>query len=300
METEQLYAEWKPMLTALAYRMLGSWMDAEDIVQEAFIAIKDVPEEHMRSGKSYLSKVVANRCIDKLRSASHRREAYVGPWLPEPVLSEGMARPEGDPLQEAIVKESISMAYLLLLQQLTPTERIVFLLREVFGYEYDEIADIAQKSPANCRQIFRRAKRSIGAAGAAVRPAAPTKKAAALVERFAEAVASGNMKLLLEVVSSDASLVIDGGGKVKAALRPLLGLERIGRFFLGIMPELPPDLTVDYGEINGAPGLRLISGGRLIGAAAFRFGSERIEHIYLVLNPEKLGAVRTSAAEQQR
>lgn len=291
METEQLYREHRSMLIGLAYRMLGSVVDAEDIVQDAFIAFAQVPEENVRSAKSYLCKMVANRCIDKLRGSVSKRETYIGPWLPEPVITDDRGSMEGDPLNRYVHKESLSTAYLLLLQQLTWTERAVFLLREVLDFDYDEIAEIVGKSSVNCRQIFRRAKRSIGEAP--LTTPALQGKTTELVLRFAEAMQSGSVPKLLEVLAADAVLRSDGGGKILAATKPILGADRIIRFFMGILAKAEGAYSFGFAEANGLGAIVTHKDGRPHGVLSFEVRGEQIVNLYYVVNPEKMTRLHT-------
>ncbi|WP_409179017.1 RNA polymerase sigma factor SigJ [Brevibacillus fortis] len=284
MEVEDLYKSLRPSLISLAYRMMGSMMDAEDIVQETFLSIEKVPSDLVKDAKSYLFRSVSNRCIDRLRAQSKHREAYVGPWLPQPIMSDGNG--QIDPLEGYIRKETISMAYLFLIHQLSWTERVVFLLREVLQYEYEEIAKIVDKSSTNCRQIFRRAKRSLGDIppfNVGMEP-----DTTHLIEQFAQALLSGDMKILLEVLTSDTILYMDGGGKVKAPLRPLFGHDRIARFFIGIFPEFPVDFSFKLREINTQPGLVFYAGEQLFATISFDIQDNHIVNMYAVLNPDKL------------
>ncbi|MFB9325674.1 RNA polymerase sigma-70 factor [Paenibacillus aurantiacus] len=286
METELLYREHRGMLVGLAYRMLGSAADAEDIVQDTFIAFAQVPEENVRSAKSYLCKMVANRCIDKLRGSVSKRETYIGPWLPEPVITDEGGGMEGDPLSRYVHKESLSTAYLLLLQQLTWTERAVFLLREVLDFDYDEIAEIVGKSSVNCRQIFRRAKRSIGEAPLAT-PALQG-KTTELVLRFAEAMQSGSVPKLLEVLAADAVMRNDGGGRILAATKPILGADRIIRFFLGILAKAEGAYSFAFAEVNGLSAIVTFKNGSPHGVLSFEVRDDRIVNLFYVVNPDKL------------
>ncbi|TNJ62624.1 RNA polymerase sigma-70 factor [Paenibacillus hemerocallicola] len=298
---EQLYASYKPLLFSLAYRMLGSVMDAEDIVQEAFLSLNAAPEpERIRSGKSYLCKIVTNRCIDRLRSAQKQRELYVGPWLPEPIVADDSDLGD-DPLQAYVRNESVSTAYLLLLQQLSWVERAVFLLREVLQYEYDEIADIVGKSSTNCRQIFHRAKRSIGVrppvdeeAGSASRKQTEAlgEHTAQLVNRFVHALSTGDLGTLMNLLAKDAALYSDGGGKVRAAVRPILGAERIVPFLAGILEKAPPGFSYKTSVVNGQTGIVTYVDGEPSTVISFHVENDLLEAIYIVLNPDKLGNVR--------
>ncbi|WP_308635394.1 RNA polymerase sigma-70 factor [Paenibacillus silvisoli] len=288
------YEAYRPLLFGLAYRLLGSVMDAEDAVQEAYLYVSEKRPEHVGNPKAYLCKIVTNRCIDLLRSTRKQREVYVGPWLPEPLVQEEEA--EG-PDDRYLQKESISTAYLLLLQQLSWVERAVFLLREVLQYEYDEIAEIVGKSSTNCRQIFRRAKAAISRLPEQPSPqqqaASPSPRPAPLpqpVEQFVQALLSGNMGQLLSVVRADAVLYSDGGGKVKAAVRPIAGAERIAAYFNGLQTK-QPDLISRYvlSEVNRDIGIIGYDQDRQpYFVLSFEMQDGQIASFYLVVNPDKL------------
>ena len=234
-------------------------MDAEDVVQEAFLYVNETNLAHVHNPKAYLCKIVTNRCIDKLRSASKKREVYVGPWLPEPLIMSADNQTEPDRYYSQ--KESLSTAYLLLLQQLSWVERAVFLLREVLQYEYDEIAEIVGKSSTNCRQIFRRAKSAISSIpersdDTKVELKQPVlEQTSAVVEQFVQALVSGNIGQLLNIVKTDAVLYSDGGGKVNAAIRPIKGAERIAMFFSGLLSKVPPGFSYSLATVNGQLGI---------------------------------------------
>ncbi|MDQ6420601.1 sigma-70 family RNA polymerase sigma factor [Paenibacillus sp. LHD-117] len=213
MDIESLYNAYRRELFALSYRMLGSVMDAEDIVQETFLAFsQSANADAIKNERAYLYKIATNRCLDLLRSSAKKRELYVGPWLPEPLL--GNDPVEGDPAEAYVRRESMSTAYLMLLQQLNAVERAIFLLRELYRYSYDEIADIVGKSSANCRQIFVRAQRSIHD-GKPEHPPVPV--ADSVVKAFVQSVKQGDTSRMLELVSDSVVFLSDGGGKVKAA-----------------------------------------------------------------------------------
>lgn len=294
---EQLYASYKPLLFSLAYRMLGSVMDAEDIVHEAFLSLNAAEEpERIRSMKSYLCKIVTNRCIDRLRSAQKQRELYVGPWLPEPIVADEADR-NADPLQVYVRQESISTAYLLLLQQLSCVERAVFLLREVLQYEYDEIADIVGKSSTNCRQIFHRAKRSLGNLPSAAEGDDPTarrqskpfgEQTGPLVHRFVHALATGDLDALMNVLAKDAVVYSDGGGKVKAAVRPIVGAERVVPFLAGVVAKSPPGYSHKLAIVNGQSGIVAYTHGKPYTVLSFHVEHGLLANIYILLNPDKL------------
>ena len=228
------FERYRSLLFSIAYRMLGSVADAEEILQEAYLRWREAPEAEVRSPKSYLSAVVTRLSIDRLRSARAWREEYVGPWLPEPLVTEG-AEEVADSIE---LDESLSMAFLVLLESLNPMERAVFLLREVFDYDYGEISRIVERSEDNCRQIARRARQSV----AARRPSfeqSPEQKER-LTERFVEACMSGDMQGLVGLLCEDVTLWSDGGGKVAAAPYPIHGPERVARFLLGVLRTVPP------------------------------------------------------------
>lgn len=273
----------RPLLFSIAYRMLGTVMDAEDIVQEAFVRWRRAPEGEVRSPKAYLSAVVTHLCIDQLRSARARREEYVGPWLPEPLLTDQNVEVAG----AAALNESLSMAFLVLLESLTPMERAVFLLREVFDYDYPEISRVVRKTEANCRQIAHRARNSI----AARRPRfeRSLEQEERLTERFLEACLDGDMEGLLALLSKDIALWSDGGGKVTAARNPIHGADKVARFLFGILAKAPPGFVVRRASINGRPGfVSYFEDGCPQSVATFDVAEGSIQAIHLVVNPEKL------------
>lgn len=282
METEQLYQTYKPLLFSIAYRMTGSVADAEDLVQEAFLTYNRVSgEKVIENEKAYLCKIVMNSSIDKLRSAANKREIYVGEWLPEPLVDEG-----NDPAHTYLMKESISTAYLLLLQQLTEDERATYLLREVFQYSYEEIAGIVEKSSTNCRQIFHRAKKSMDS-----RPTTSTldfQSMKSSVEQFTVALQKGNIPKMLELLKTDSVFISDGGGKVKAALNPIYTAERIVLLFTGIMKKLPEKARLEFEVVNGYPGVVVSINDYVTYAVSMDFLDDKISRIFMVSNPDKL------------
>jgi len=289
---ESLYSTLKPLLFSLAYRMLGSVMDAEDVIHESFLALRRAGLEHVGNVRAYLCKIVTNRCVDLLQSSAKKRELYPGPWLPEPLVGEtGGTVKSDDPLQSYVHKESLATAYLLLLQQLSYVERAVFLLREALQYDYDEIADIVGKSSVNCRQIYHRAKRSLGnrAEGAdggapAVNPAAHAR----LVEQFGRALANADVDQLMNVLSADATLIMDGGGKIAAPPRAVVGSLRVAHFLAKLPATLPPDTVYHLTDVNGWLGVVAQTRDQTIAVASFRAEHDRIVELYAVVNPDKL------------
>ncbi|PEP30299.1 sigma-70 family RNA polymerase sigma factor [Bacillus wiedmannii] len=282
METEQLYETYQSLLFSLAYRILGSVMDAEDIVHDVFISLNNMEDvQTIENMRAYLCKMVTNRSIDKLRSAAHKRNVYVGMWLPEPFVEE-----VDDPSESFVMKESISTAYLLLLQQLSEVERVVFILREVFSYEYEEIASIVDKSSANCRKIFQRARKSIS--DKPKQSTLSTKKMAAYVEKFVSSLQCGDAQGMLEVLKTDAILKADGGGKATTAMHPIYSADRIIRLFFGIGKKFPEEYNVDYKMVNGAPGVIVKVNNKVTYVLSFTFENEKISNIYMMVNSEKL------------
>lgn len=281
METEQLYEAYQPLLFSLAYRILGSVMDAEDIVQDVFISLNNIENiQSIENMKAYLCKMATNRSIDKLRSAAHKRNVYVGMWLPEPLVEES-----DEPSESFVMKESLPTAYLLLLQQLSEVERIVFILREVFSYEYEEIASIVDKSSVNCRKIFQRARKSI--LEKPKQSKLSTEKMAAYVEKFVSSLQCGDAEGMLEVLKTDAILKADGG-KVTTAIHPIYSADRIIRLFFGIAQRLTEEYTVDFKMVNGIPGVIVTINNKVTYVLSFAFEDEKISNIYMMVNPEKL------------
>jgi RNA polymerase sigma-70 factor (ECF subfamily) len=262
--------------------MLGSVADAEDMVQEAFVRWQRASGTEVHSPQAYLAAVITRLCIDHLRSARVRREEYVGSWLPEPLLTDGSL----DVTETIDLDETLSMAFLVLLEMLTPVERAVFLLREVFDYDYVEVSRIVDKSEANCRQISRRARESV----AARRPRfeVSTEQEERLVGRFVEACQSGDMEGLLGLLSEDVTLYSDGGGKAHAALNPIRGSDRVARFLLGILSKVPSGFSARTTKVNGEPGILGYESGRPTSVTTLEVAEGRIRAIRIVVNPEKL------------
>lgn len=284
MSIEELYKRYKTELFSLAYRMTGSVMDAEDIVQDAFMSYSAMSGvETIRNERAFLYKIVTNRCLDLLRSSVKKREMYVGPWLPEPLIEKGAS--DNDPSHTYLQSESISTAYLLLLQQLSATERAVFLLREIFHYSFGEIADIVGKSSANCRQIFHRAKKSVHFD--------PDKQpsvsiAEEKVKAFVSSLLQGNTTRLLELVSENVVFYSDGGGKVSAAKVPVVGFEQVLKLHQNMINKHSGKFTHSFLMVNGLPGLRLDLDEGIQYIYSFAYRDHKIETIYNVANPEKL------------
>lgn len=282
-ELEQWYNQYKPLLFSIAYRMLGTVSEAEDIVHDMFLTLPQAELQSVRYEKAFLCKMVTNRCIDYLRSARKQREVYVGPWLPEPLLTASA----GDPLAQAEQKDDLSFAMLLLLEQLNPVERAVFILREAFDYDYKEIALFLERSEASCRKIYSRLKPRLQQLPA-VRPAADIPEVEPLLSGFLSAVHSGDMDAMLRVLSDDAMLYSDGGGKVLAALRPMISPERVAHFLHGITRKRPVDTRIEPAVFNGMPAVGVITESSLKTLMLFEFVGDRLHRVYLISNPDKL------------
>jgi RNA polymerase sigma-70 factor (ECF subfamily) len=279
----EIFSENRKLLFSIAYRMLGSVADAEDLVQEAFLRWQQTDTAEVRSPRAYLSAVLTRLCINHLKSARTCREEYIGPWLPEPLLTGQALDPGGD----VRLAESLSMAFLVLLESLSPVERSVFLLREVFDYDYAEIAQILSKSEANCRQMLRRAREQVAARRPRFDPSPEQRER--LAEQFLKTTAEGDLQGLLALLAEDVALWADGGGKTVAALRPILGADRVVRFITGALRKfVPADRVSRRIEINGQPGVISYVGGRPISAVILDPFGGRIQSIYIVTNPEKL------------
>ena len=283
MDRATQFDEQRRHLFGVAYRMLGSAADAEDMVQEAFLRWRQAPDD-VESPRAYLTTVVTRLCIDHLRSAKARREEYVGPWLPEPIPTSAV---DGD--GSVAIGDSLSMAFLVLLESLTPVERAAFLLREVFDYDYDEIAEVVGKSAVACRQLVSRARGHLAARRA--RFEAPRDRRDAIVGEFRAACATGNMQALLSLFAEEITVWSDGGGVVSAATRPVSGRDRVGRFLLGLLSKAPPGFEIRETELNGEPAFLTYLDGRLNTTLQLDVAGDRIEGIYIVRNPSKLTAV---------
>jgi len=288
-EWEHAYTEHRQLLLSIAYRMLGSYTDAEDIVQDAFVALQRVREEDILSVKAYLIKTVTHRCLNLLKSSRKQREVYTGPWLPEPDIELEANNPE----EQIIRKEKVSYALLVMLQQLSPVERAIFLLREVLDYDYAQIAEMMDKSESNCRKIVSRAKHKVNqdqlnTASTAEQNSEP------FVHAFLSGVKTGDFAGLIQLLTEQAALISDGGGKVRAALYPILGKDRIQAFLEGIQGKGSFEGELLEVRINGDYGVLIVKEGKPSMAICFGAATEshRLQDIYFILNPDKLGRFR--------
>jgi RNA polymerase sigma-70 factor (TIGR02957 family) len=284
----EAFEELRPRAFAIAYRMLGSVSEAEDVVQEAYLRLHRAEQEGERieSPRAYLSTVVTRLAIDQLRSARARRETYVGEWLPEPLLAD----PEADPARHAEVADTLSLAFLVLLETLSPEQRAVFLLREVFDYPYDRIAEIVGKSEANVRQLAVRARRHVEEGR--TRFDASREQREQLADRFFAAAQEGDLPALEELLAEDVELHGDGGGKVPALARALFGRSRVARTLRNWMRTGARMVNVEMRrvEVNSQPGALLLDGeGRVLGVMALDIADGQIQGIRSIVNPDKLG-----------
>ena len=268
----------RALLFTVAYEMLGSAADAEDVVQETWLRWADVAHDEVRDPRAYLVRVTTRLALNRLRTLSRRRESYVGPWLPEPLLT------SPDVADDVELADSVSTAMMLVLETLSPTERAVFVLREVFDLPYDEIATAVGKSPDAVRQVAHRARSHVQAR----RPRQEVTRAEQdrVIERFVAAAATGDLQSLLDVLSPDVVLVTDGGGHKKAALRPILGRDKTLRFLTAVS-EGP--VAGDVITVNGAPALTFTVDGELDTVITFHLEDGLVTGLYALRNPEKLG-----------
>lgn len=271
-------------LGRIAYGLLGSPSDAEDVVQDAYLRFELTGEEKLKSREAWLTTVVTRLAIDKLRSASRQREVYPGTWLPEPVV----ANRNQEQLQMS--RSELTVALLFVLEQLRPVERAVFLLREAFEISYREIAQIVESTETSCRQMYVRARERVQRESGAASYDLAGKKA--IVERYATAISEGDEQKLIDAVTEDVILFSDGGGKIAANINPIYGSGKMVRFLKGVLRKFPFDKLEHLPAIvNGEPGLLLLRNGTLDSVLAFRFDRNRISAIYNVRNPDKLRGI---------
>jgi RNA polymerase sigma-70 factor, ECF subfamily len=278
----ETYTELRPLLFSIAYRMLSSVADAEDVVQESFLRYQAAADD-VESPKAYLSAITTRLCIDQLRSARVRRETYVGSWLPEPLLTD-----DSDPASTVADSDSLSMAFLLVLERLSPVERAVFLLHDVFGYEYGEIARIVERSPANCRQIGVRARRHVNAH--APRFEASRQQRDELADKFLAALGEGDLDGLVALLAADVVVTGDGGGHRPSWPHSIVGRENVTRLLLG-MRDMWERLEISCrpARVNGQPGASVhAADGNLINVLELEIVDGQVQTIRSVINPDKL------------
>ncbi|WP_309124007.1 RNA polymerase sigma-70 factor [Arthrobacter sp.] len=282
-----LFEEHRSLLFTIAYEITGTATDAEDVLQDSFLRWTDVDAATVQNPRAYLAKTVTRQALNSLRTAQRRREDYVGPWLPEPIVV------APDVADNAVLSESLSFAMLVVLETLSPDERAVFVLREVFDFPYAEIAEATGKTQAAVRQIASRAKAHVRARQPRFDVDAQRQKAVS--DRFLTALLGGDMQSLMDVLAPGAVLLSDGGGKVSAARKPVVGADNIARFLLGIAKTPVPEMRVEATLLNGMPALVVFSGTRIDVVALIQSSNDCVTGVYLVRNPDKLGAASSAA-----
>lgn len=288
-DIEELYRSYRKYAFAIAYRMLGTVADAEDVVQDCFVELQHKQREEIRDSKAYIAKVTVNRCLNLLNSARKQRETYVGEWLPEPLGG------SGDTPEEVIEqKDMISYAFLVMLERLAPTERAIFVLREAFQYEYKDIAELMGKSESNCRQIFSRARRNLPPEMSADDGGGTTSSRELLLERFAGAFLAYDVSTMLELLADNPVFISDGGGSVHTVMRPMVGHKGVLALLTSrrVLTRLREKKLVRV-VINGEVHLGFVEQGMVTDALCFGLTptGDRIQNFYLVVNPDKLNHI---------
>lgn len=281
MTLESAFAELRPAMFALAYRIIGNRADAEEIVQDAFVRLHHAePKDAVRSLKAYLTTITARLSFNRLRDQRARRETYVGEWLPEPLLTEG---------DSGVHPADVSFALVAVLERLSPLERVVFVLRNAFDFTFKEIARVVGRDAVACRKIFSRARARMHEE----RPrfAVDRERHRALLRSFTEAARGGDQAMLVSLLAADTVLHSDGGGKALATKRPVVGSAAVAQFIIAVTRTVPAEASLDEIELNGAPGLVVRAGGRPVVAILIDTDGERIHSVFAVANPEKLEAL---------
>lgn len=297
--SEEAFKQQRPRLFALAYRMLGSAADAEDVLQDAWLRWQAADTAELEAPGAWLTTVVTRLCLDQLKSARVRRESYVGPWLPEPLPTGGAEGSADSAAAEPVASdpvalhESLSLAFLVLLEQLTPAERAAYLLHEVFDYSHVEIARMLGLSADHCRQLALRARGHLRQNRPRFAPS--RERHERLLHEFLLAIRAGQLEPLQRLLSEDVVMRSDGGGKRSAATKPVLGSERVARFFLGLASKIPQHpLPIEFRvlDVNGWPALLTFEAGQLLHVLSLEGDGTTIQNVYIVLNPDKLQAIR--------
>ncbi|WP_331737319.1 RNA polymerase sigma-70 factor [Streptomyces sp. NBC_00019] len=284
-QATETFVAHRNLLFTVAYEMLGSAADAEDVLQETWLRWVEVDLEQVRDQRAYLIRITTRQALNRLRTMSRRKESYVGPWLPEPLLT------APDVAQNVELAESVSMAVMLVLETLSPTERAVFVLREVFDVGYDEIAAAVDKTPAAVRQIAHRARRHVDARRP--REVVSQSQTGAALESFLRALESGDLQGLLDVLAPDVVYMGEGGGVKHAAPRPIVGADKVARLLVGGLGKSTIPIAFGPTVVNGSPALVIHMDGELDGIMAARVEAGRITGLYVVRNPEKLSRVES-------
>ncbi|MCV7216705.1 RNA polymerase sigma-70 factor [Mycobacterium crocinum] len=275
----------RPLLFTIAYEILGSATEADDVLQDSYLRWATVDLDEVRDTKAYLAQLVTRQALNTLRSQARRREDYVGPWLPEPLLLD-----ERDGAADVVLAESVSMAMLVVLETLTPDERAVFVLREVFGFSHDEIADAIGKSTAAVRQMAHRAREHVHSRRRRFSPLDP-QQSEQLTTQFLTAAATGDLDGLMSLLAPDVVFTSDSDGKASAARRPILGADKVARFILGLFRQATPEYRVEVASYNSAPAVVIYHHDQPEGVFTIEFSDGVITNFYAMRNPEKLAAV---------
>lgn len=291
-----MFEQYRARLLGLAYRMLGSAVEAEDVVQDAYLRWQATEPGSVEAPSAWLAKVTTNLCLNQLGSARNRRERYVGTWLPEPVLTPDSAL---GPLETVEQRDTVSFAFLVLAERLTPTERAVFVLREAFGYSHHEVAELIELSEPNCRQLHRRARKRLAETALSRSPAdLPDQRA--LVERFLTAAQNGDLAGLERMLTSDVSSVTDGGGRPGVARRPIQGVARVARYLAATASRSGASVETCVREVNGVPALLAWSGSALVGVLVPEIAGRHVAAVRIVADPGKLRFLGTQMARLSR
>jgi RNA polymerase sigma-70 factor (ECF subfamily) len=286
-EHAERFTHLRPLLFTIVYEILGSATESDDVLQDSYLRWADVDLGTVRDTKSYLAQLVTRQALNALRAGARRREDYIGPWLPEPLLLD-----ERDASADVVLAESVSMAMLVLLETLTPDERAVFVLRDVFGFDYDEIAGAIGKSAVAVRQMAHRAREHVHARRKRFEPVDPA-RTAQITEQFMTAAATGDVDGLLSLLAPDAVWTADSGGKASAARRPVVGAERVAKAIVGIfrLGQKLPDVRIETAVYNSAPAVVVYSGDHLEGVFLVEVTDNKITHFYAMRNPDKLAGI---------
>ncbi len=278
----------RPLLFTIAYEILGSATESDDVLQDSYLRWAAVDLSTVNDTKSYLAQLVTRQALNALRAGARRREEYVGPWLPEPLLLD-----DQDPSADVVLAESVSMAMLVLLETLSPDERAVFVLREVFGFDYAEIADAVGKPAPTVRQVAHRAREHVRSRRKRFDTVDPQRNAE-ITAQFLATAASGDVDALVAMLAPDATWMADSGGKVSAARRPVVGAERVARAIAGLIRIAGPELRVEMVTCNSAPAVLLYLGEQLEGVITLEIAEDKITNFYVMRNPDKLAALATA------
>jgi len=278
----------RPLLFTIAYEILGSATESDDVLQDSYLRWAAVDLSTVRDTKSYLAQLVTRQALNALRADARRREEYVGPWLPEPLLLD-----DQDPSADVVLAESVSMAMLVLLETLSPDERAVFVLREVFGFDYGEIAEAVGKPSPTVRQVAHRAREHVRARRKRFDAVDPQRNAE-ITAQFLATAAGGDVEALMAMLAPDATWVADGGGKVTAARKPVIGAARVARAIVGLMRKAGAEVRVDMVTCNSAPAVLMYRGEHLEMVVTLDIADDKIANFYVMRNPDKLTALATA------